>query len=201
MLVGVAGLAGLFSTCLQVLDHIESFANFDSDTRHAITRFKSDKLLLRIWADAVGIVDGKLREKHHFLLDDAAIQAMVKEILLNICQIFDSAEGISKKLRPDLAYSISKAADSGDFCTSNFQKLAIAPAPKSKRNKIVWAIQGRSKFESQLETFGILVEKLYNLVPPPNRSNNDSQKVVKTNLQEILHGTHGKSDSHLVFLI
>ena len=201
LLIGIAGLAGLFSTCLQVLDHIESFANFDPDTRHAVTRFKSDKLLLRLWADAVGIVDGKMRDEHHILLDDAAIQAMVKEILFNIYQIFDSAEGISRKLRPDLEYGKSKGADPGDFCTSNLQKLTAIPTLKSKRNKIGWAIHGKTKFGAQLETFGILVEKLYSLVPPSNRSNDDSQRLVNTSLQEMLHGPPGKSLGDIVYLI
>lgn len=134
--IGLAALAGLLSSCIEVVDKIESFTNFEPETRYAVTRFKSDKILLQRWADAVGVVDGQLKDEHHTLLDDPAIQSMVKEILFSIYEIFQEAEGTSKKLRPELAYNTSESGRLDGSYVTEFQKLIISSGRKSKRSKI-----------------------------------------------------------------
>jgi hypothetical protein len=48
------------------------------------------------------------------------------------------------------------------------QKLLspMQPTVPSKRAKMAWALGGQAKFITQLEAFGTLVNRLYDLVPP-----------------------------------
>lgn len=52
-------------------------------------------------------------------------------------------------------------------------------------------MKGKAKLGAQLETFGILVEKLYVLVPPPNRGNDIESHTKRPD--KIEHLPDGKS--------
>ncbi|KAI9792435.1 MAG: hypothetical protein M1816_002319 [Peltula sp. TS41687] len=143
--VGIAGLAGLFSACMESIERIESYRNFGHDSRHINDRFDADKLLFQRWATEVGISGGKLQAVHHVDLDNAAVLSMVQRILSQ--------------------YPRSLQMNYTDRKRSEDQP--------SKRGKIVWALKGKAKFIAQVELFGNLVDKLYRLVPPhgPSKAN------------------------------
>lgn len=67
---GIVGLAGLFSTCLDVIERVESYKDFEIESRSIFSQFKADKLLFQRWAKRVGINELGLKEEHHKGLDD-----------------------------------------------------------------------------------------------------------------------------------
>ncbi|KAJ5769021.1 hypothetical protein N7520_003580 [Penicillium odoratum] len=53
--VGIIGLAGLFSTCLDVLEKVDSWKDFGSDSRSLSAQLKAHRLRLERWDKAVGL--------------------------------------------------------------------------------------------------------------------------------------------------
>lgn len=92
--IGIAGLAGIFSTCLDVVERIDSSCAI-------ISQFEADKLLFQRWSKNVG-VDGKdFRTNHHANLDDPATSKAIQKILISINEI----AGGSEILSPDQQHS------------------------------------------------------------------------------------------------
>ncbi|KAH7124486.1 ankyrin-1, partial [Dactylonectria macrodidyma] len=61
--VGIAGLAGLFSSCLEVVEKVNSYRSFGSDSHVLDAQFKSEKLRLEQWGRAVGLDQGNKAAK------------------------------------------------------------------------------------------------------------------------------------------
>ncbi|KAK2016068.1 ankyrin-1, partial [Colletotrichum eremochloae] len=57
--VGVVGLAGLFSTCLEAVQKIDSYKNFGRDSRFLEAQFNASKHRFTEWGQAVGFENGR----------------------------------------------------------------------------------------------------------------------------------------------
>lgn len=62
---GFAGLAGLFSTCLGVIERVDSYKDFGAESRSIIAQFEADKYLFAKWAQDVGIDKDNLKNNYH----------------------------------------------------------------------------------------------------------------------------------------
>ncbi|KAK7403824.1 hypothetical protein QQX98_010395 [Neonectria punicea] len=76
--VGVIGLAGLFSSCLDAVDKVQTYRSFGSDSHVLDTRFTAAKVRLETWGRRVGFIEKALSEDHHPALDDRDIAAVVQ---------------------------------------------------------------------------------------------------------------------------
>jgi hypothetical protein len=85
--VGVAGLAGLFSACLDTIDHVDSYRRFGVESRDITAQLNADKVLVRKWAEKVGVVDDKLNIANCTDLDRAEVVAAVERILSSIYEL------------------------------------------------------------------------------------------------------------------
>ncbi len=75
--VGIVGLAGLFSVCLDVIDKVDSYKDYGVESRSIIAQFDADKHLFTKWAQDVGIDKDKLKNSHHGLLDNPKTNLIV----------------------------------------------------------------------------------------------------------------------------
>ncbi|KAI5460897.1 prion-inhibition and propagation-domain-containing protein, partial [Mariannaea sp. PMI_226] len=150
--VGVVGMAGLFTSCLDLLAKIDSYRDFGDDSRSLAARFNSDKLRFEKWGRAVGIEQGKLSSNHHQALDDQTTCSVVVDLITLIIQ------QISSEVDMEPAGNKSSVLNR----PRPYQNIPTV----SKRQKIAWALRGREKRAAQVEQFGILVQKLWELVPP-----------------------------------
>ncbi|OQD68299.1 hypothetical protein PENPOL_c003G10753 [Penicillium polonicum] len=152
--VGIIGLAGLFSTCLEAVERFDSWKDYDPEFRSLVAQFKAQKLRLAKWGVAVGLEDDELSYVHNALLDDPKIEATVKELLLAInavCRDEDKAF-----LTPILGKDENPAKD----------QLFHRHAPReSKRQKLGWVFRTKAKRVAQVDHFSKLVESLHNLIP------------------------------------
>ncbi|KAJ5426965.1 hypothetical protein N7465_002035 [Penicillium sp. CMV-2018d] len=152
--VGIIGLAGLFSTCLEAVERFDSWKDYDSEFRSLVAQFKAQKLRLAKWGVAVGLEDDELSYVHNALLDDPKIEATVKELLLAInavCRDEDKAF-----LTPMLGKDETPTKD----------QLFHRHAPReSKRQKLGWVFRTKAKRVAQVDHFSKLVESLHNLIP------------------------------------
>ncbi|KAK2601957.1 hypothetical protein QQS21_004470 [Conoideocrella luteorostrata] len=150
--VGAIGLLGLFGSCMDALEKIDSYKEFGNDSRCLSTQFKAEKIRLQNWGAAVGLRDDSLLDDHHQLLDDPQILSTVRELLLIITNIG----------REDAVPFQSKLAgkDRKDCHTPTL----TAPM-ESRAKKIRWALTEKVKRVEQVQRLASLVQSLYNLVP------------------------------------
>ena len=98
--IGVVGLTGLFSVCLDVIDKVDSYKDYGVESRSIIAQFKADKHLFTKWAQDVGIDKNKLKKNYHTNLDNQETNLIVQEILSSIQEIFSKTEGTVSNLQP-----------------------------------------------------------------------------------------------------
>lgn len=148
--VGLVGLAGLFNTCLEVVNKYDSWKSFGPDLRSLTAQFETQKIRLERWGEAVGIEPGGLSSQHNGLLDDARILANVKDLLSSIketCGLEDNT---------------------GTATAS--EKFDYKDAPRGlKRQRLNWALRNKEKRIAQLAQFSSMVDDLHNLVPVQTR--------------------------------
>jgi hypothetical protein len=164
--VSIAGLSSLFNSCLVAIEQVDSYRKFGVESRYITARFDADKILFERWASGVGIVEGKLKEVHHVQLDDVTTAAAVRRILSSIHEIFSLTDSTASKLQfQAINDNLSSITTKHDISKERFMKLNKSQALAPRRGKVQWALGGKAKFITQVETFGVLVDKLRKLIP------------------------------------
>jgi hypothetical protein len=160
LVIGVAGLAGLFNSCLEAVDKVQSYQTFGTDSHVLDTRFKAAKIRFERWGPDVGIKQGKLLPNHHPVLDDNDTSAVVTDLLhiiiKTICDASNSPQRRTRATGPDVD-------DSSGLHEPGFP---FAAASRSRRGKMSWALWGKRGRVEQVELFEKLVQELHYLVPP-----------------------------------
>ncbi|KAJ5623014.1 hypothetical protein N7490_011619 [Penicillium lividum] len=155
--VGIIGLAGLFSTCLDVLDKVDSWKDFGIDSRNLSAQFKAHKLRLERWGKAVGFENGGVSDVHDKTLDDPHILSAVKDLLTvvkDVCHIEDDVFSPSE-FTPDMTGK--------HVLPRRHTRLDMGKGPKMQ--KLNWALRDKAKRVTQVGNFAALVDILYSLVP------------------------------------
>ncbi|KAJ2997952.1 hypothetical protein NUW58_g481 [Xylaria curta] len=186
--IGIAGLAGLFSTCLDMVGRWDSYKDFVLESGSIKARFVADRVRFRQWGERVGLDQGKFKDDHHQTLDDPVVRSAVHLILHNIARIDDDVKNLSSYLG-DLSHLSSSLPESSLALPSShtlFEKLA---PPRKKR--IGWAMRGKTRTLVLVGSFETLVQKLYNLVPPEEQKSKVTAPIVEAdswrdNIQKIL---------------
>jgi hypothetical protein len=162
---GLAGLAGLFTTCMDVLDKVDAYKNFGSESRYLVDQFDADKLLLQQWATNIGLESklpdpGKQEIRPASLFEDEEILSCIKRVLADIVGIFEEMEA-----------GIDKLHLSGRFGLEH-------PPPPGMRKKIGWALTGKLKFVHQIQQFEALLSRLYGLTSASLNGNQTSPRYI-----------------------
>ena len=163
--VGVVGLAGLFSVCVDVIDKVDSYKEFGVESRSIIAQFEADKHLFTKWAQDVGIDKNKLKNNYHPRLDHQETNSIVQDILSSIQEIFSKTESTMSNLQPVVEAGPGSFPDGIRF-PSTRQKSQKPEGAISKRGRIGWSLKSKAKFTYQVQQFGALVQRLHSLVPP-----------------------------------
>ncbi|KAJ9130106.1 hypothetical protein NKR23_g12345 [Pleurostoma richardsiae] len=86
--VGIVGLVGLFSTCLEVIDKVQYYKTFANDSHVLDSQFNAEKLRFEQWGRAVGLAPGTPSANHHDALDEPDVRAVVGDILSIVRSIY-----------------------------------------------------------------------------------------------------------------
>ena len=157
---GILGLAGLYNTCLDIIDKVDSYKEYGIESRSIVAQFEADKFLFQKWGKNVGI---DKKDKHHRNLDDPQTVSNVEKILSSIRELYLSADNIRLTLQPDLKPDQeSKSSTGGTGSHALYQRVQEST---SKRKKVAWAFRNKAKFVAQVQQFGSLVQRLQSLVP------------------------------------
>ncbi|KAJ5004502.1 hypothetical protein K4K57_012225 [Colletotrichum sp. SAR 10_99] len=160
--VGIAGLAGLFSTCLEVVEKVDSYKSFKHDSHSLAVQFQAEKRRFEQWGSAIGINKGTLSSAHHPALDDPQTLSTAKELLAFIQKIYADVDDTASET---FALGNANPAKNEPHVPSHVQSRGDAPS-NSVRRKIAWSLRGKVRRTAQVEQFGVLVQHLHNIVPP-----------------------------------
>ncbi|KAF8535520.1 prion-inhibition and propagation-domain-containing protein [Trichophaea hybrida] len=177
--LGLASLASLFTTTLDVLEHISSAKSYGSDYELFVTKVETELVRLRLWGEAVNIGG----EPHERLQNPEVERAVSKLLQQAICYFQDSevvtvryggrgvggparrligisgAGLLSSDLETSLGFTNTTAIDHPRGRAEKSQKHA------STLRKVRWVLSGKAKSEKLAEKLGWFVDKLYALVP------------------------------------
>lgn len=162
--VGIAGLAGLFSTCLDVIDRVDSYKDFGVESRSIMAQFEADKHLFTKWAQDVGIDKDTDKLKNPYYLENPETILIIQNILSSIQEIFSQTKSTVSSLHPVVEAGPTSFPESVHFLKEN-RRLPNPDGAISKRSRIGWSLRSKAKFISQVQQFGALVQRLYSLVP------------------------------------
>ncbi|EMT72718.1 Ankyrin-3 [Fusarium odoratissimum] len=153
--VGVVGLAGLFSVCLDSLSRFQSYRESNFETHVLDTRFRAARARFEQWGISVGISNGRLQPDHHDGLDNKETAALIESILQIIAKtICDKSILQRTHTRP------------------RFQSGQFGGLSQSRSERLKWALGGKESRNEQVDIFEKLVQQLYNLISPEEKSQN-----------------------------
>jgi hypothetical protein len=151
--IGIAGLAGLFTSCVDALDKLQTYKAFSGDAHRLDTQFEAERLRFRQWGHDVGLEQGQLNSTgQHRALEEPATNATVCELLRIVHALCEPGELVRK----------SSGLETDDKAQA--QKVPST----SKRKKLAWALWGKDKRKEEVGLLKDIVDQLFNLVPPTN---------------------------------
>jgi hypothetical protein len=150
--VGIIGLAGLVSTCIEAFQIIRSMKAYERDTELLFTKLDIEKDLFIQWAQRCGLlkrqhVDGRLFNPK----TDAVVARTVHEINILL------GEAMNKQRK----YAID---DRWESARPGYEYSADG-AKIGRRKKFLWTIHDKEDFEKIINELGYLIEKLERLIP------------------------------------
>lgn len=151
--VGVVGLAGLFSVCLDSLSRFQSYRESNSETHVLDTRFRAARARFEQWGLSVGISNGRLQPDHHHGLDNKETADLLESILQIIAKTVCD-ESILQRSRT------GPRPQNGQF----------GGLWQSRSKRLKWALGGQESRNEQIDIFEKLVQQLHNLIPPEDKS-------------------------------
>ncbi|KAF5718824.1 ankyrin [Fusarium mundagurra] len=153
--VGVVGLAGLFSVCLDSLSRFQNYRESNTETHVLDTRFRAARARFEQWGVSVGISDGRLQPDHHRGLDNKEAANLIENILQIIAKTI-CEESILQRSRN------GPRLQSGQF----------GGLSQSRGKRLKWALGGKESRTEQVDMLEKLVQQLHNLIPPEDKDQN-----------------------------
>ncbi|VTT73303.1 unnamed protein product [Fusarium fujikuroi] len=151
--VGVVGLAGLFSVCLDSLSRFQTYRESNSETHILETRFRAARARFEQWGVSVGISNGRLQSDHHLGLDNEETTHLIESILQIIAKTICD-ESILQRTRTG----------------PRFQSGQFGGLSQSRGKRLKWALGGKESRLEQVDMFEKLVQQLYNLIQPEDKN-------------------------------
>ncbi|KAH8598394.1 prion-inhibition and propagation-domain-containing protein [Bisporella sp. PMI_857] len=162
--VGLLGMLGLFSACVDIIEKFDTFKAFSHELRQLSSIFEVDKIRFQEWARSVGISNGKLEKMHHARLDDPEVTKSVRDVLQSICETLGAGEQMQSRLRIQ-SKNCEKALPPPKLEFSTKPTVNKTEAHVSVKGRLDWTFRRRGKFARQVEMFHQLLEQLFSLVP------------------------------------
>ncbi|KAF8540113.1 prion-inhibition and propagation-domain-containing protein [Trichophaea hybrida] len=162
--LGLASLASLFTTCLDVLGRISEAKSYGLDHELFVTKVKTERLRFFRWGQIV---------QQHGLLQDPKMRETVCELLAWAVYHFEDSEGLMKPRRGprtrDLLFGRSRALGFAG------PQVLISNNPRARARKLQreasvfdkmrWTFSGKGKSEKVLQELRWFVDTFHDLVP------------------------------------
>jgi hypothetical protein len=185
--IAVAGVAGLFSTALEILDYVQSAAAFGTTHEVLQVKIEVEKVRLLIWGQSIGL-GGSADQR-----DDAANEALDREYLrtavagLLACfvKIFEDSEklrdryGLVQRVDPGTGAGAGAGMEMemenldqrllGSTFKRTYDKFRGNPSKRQKDStlalKMRWAVADEKRFRRLVEELKAINDSLNHLLP------------------------------------
>jgi len=173
--LGVAGLAGLFSTCVEVIQDFSSATSFGTELGVLQVKMEVEKVRLLIWGQSLGIGDGDAVVDQ--ALEREFVQSAAASLLVCFVKIFEDSENLRKKYgliqttEPQAGTTLVDLDQSllGSTFKRTYDKFKHDPARRQKetsiKTKARWAIVDEKRFRDLIEEMKGINDSLNQLVP------------------------------------
>ncbi|MCJ1397230.1 hypothetical protein MMC11_000422 [Xylographa trunciseda] len=158
--LGLLGLAGLFSTCLQCLDLVQLGRAYARDYEIIQTKFEAQKVRFMIWGQVVGLTGSTAYDER---LDLPFIRPTIYKILNCIQLLFADGQRLTQRygLRGD---SLAVVPHGGGIFKETYERFQ-ARVLKSQRDagflsKGKWAIDDKTKFATLVQDLKDFIDNL-----------------------------------------
>lgn len=174
--IGIAGLAGAFTACIDCFEYIQLGRQFGQDYGKCLLKLDTAKLRMSRWGVAMGLGP----EPHvtpQISVSDEEMR-LAQGLLEQILESFEDAERISERFKkrtsmqnPNsnelLVYNATSDMDSG------YQRLHLTMRElahkrqrgTSIRKKTAWALYEKKRFEGMIEDVTSFISRLVDLFP------------------------------------
>ncbi|KAL6793087.1 ankyrin repeat-containing domain protein [Trichoderma sp. SZMC 28012] len=159
--VGVIGLAGLFSTCLDLVKRVDSYKHFKKDEQILATQFAAYRLRFERWGKTLGLDQTALS-------GNQTVSSGNQTVLSGNLTLSGNRTALSEDQHEALGDSdtletVRKLIEIIREILSDQKPFRISLRPR--KAKLSWALKGKAKKEDQVELFGKLIQHLHHLVP------------------------------------
>lgn len=184
--VGIVGLAGLFTSCLEVINKVQLYRTFSTDSQDLNAQLTGHKLRFQRWGQHAGFdQQGQLRVDHHQALNDDNVVQAVEGLLRIITRIFQEEDARANKLLG--------GAKQYPGASSVLAGALSASSGQSKWEKMSWAIRGKTGRSEQVLLFGNVVQQLHDLIPVDQDTATLGLSVLSVSTALPLQGTKARS--------
>jgi len=156
------GLAGLFSTSVEVLDRISTAKSYGTDYHLFATKLALERRRFFRWGQAVGLTGNQ----QHELLQDPEIQEDVQQLLAWAIYFFEDSKVAITRHGAANSLLLEQGSSSS---TARFEyprgRARMHQKSTSAVMKVRWAFSGKRKSEKLLQEVIWFVDKLHELVP------------------------------------
>lgn len=150
--VGLVSLAGLFSTCLEALDKVDSWKNYEDEYGDLEAQYEAQKFVFKRWGQAVGLGEKDIHGKDIEISDDPRLNVIVGRLFESIKRIKTWGDGASSV--PLQGADKSHTGDSRSNALFN-----------AKMKKLRWSLRGKAKRILQVQRLTSIVDDLEKLIP------------------------------------
>ncbi|KAH8597783.1 prion-inhibition and propagation-domain-containing protein [Bisporella sp. PMI_857] len=181
VVTGVAGLAGVFTSCVDCFEYVQFARSFGKDYERSILKLDIVRLRFTRWGQAVGVyIDGKMVRdpQRQYIAATPDQLELCRDILDQIEDIFNDSERVSTRFKTkaekagkdDQLAIWDPAVDLPDQPRSVHVKTRDIAKKRQKGTnvlqKISWALYEKSKFDRLIEDVSGLVDSLETVFPP-----------------------------------
>lgn len=183
--VGLAGIAGLYSTCVQALDQIDTARHIEVSANALFARLEVIKHLLRVWGDNNGIQNGAMLEFFNPILNDEPTRKLVFLALATIENIMANQNRLTERY----GLSMPMASATNTLSVAQIRDQMSNSRPRTNwRRRARWAITDKNKFSILVGELEAIVDRLYMLVPPRESTLVDDLSQLLENLKLHIDG-------------
>jgi hypothetical protein len=164
--IGIASLAGLFTTCIEFLDKVDRAKGFGESYQTKTLQFKAYKHLFQEWGKRAGLVELNAGGTADALgrLNDAGKRSLVYDILASIEQLFVDTEKLEKKYGVTLPHREIPSSTSAASSSLQQARKAMKKANPISR-KLVWVVRDEKRFQDLVSLLAGFTDRLYELIP------------------------------------
>lgn len=172
--VGVAGLAGLAASVQDAKGNFDSYKNAKFESQPLLAQRYADRILLQQWSESVGYSNNELQDGHHSALDDPKVREAVDKIVQCIQNIDINTDGAPLDGESSSARIMSRQQGPRGN-TRGPVRLEKYHESMPRKAKWTWAFQDKRKVSEQTQNVAALLQRLHDLVPPPQASSGTVQ--------------------------